>query len=162
MSGTELGYAATRYGAGRGGRRLWRYLLPYAPMRSPVLTCTKILCDARATLLPGLVHGPAVPHAGQPRRRRMVIPYLLRLCCTSLRCTDLSPTTLWCYHTTELWYDATRSVCLDTHRVLGGPYPVRISSGGEEVVLGNVRVGLVASSCHNDRWNVQDGPYPCP
>lgn len=66
------------------------------------------------------------------------------------------------YRTLASRDDGVWSVCLDTHRVLGGPYPVRISSGGEEVVLGNVRVGLVASSCHNDRWNVQDGPYPCP
>ena len=53
------------------------------------------------------------------------------------------------------------SVCIDTTKVMGGPFEMRIASGGNLIVLRHVQVGLMASSCHNNARNAVNGPYSC-
>ena len=42
---------------------------------------------------------------------------------------------------------------------MGGPFELKIVSGGNTVRLGNVFVGLIASSCHNNALHSVAGPY---
>ena len=53
------------------------------------------------------------------------------------------------------------NVCLDTTKVMGGPFKILIRSGGNEKVLSNVFVGLMASSCHNNALHSVGSGYSC-